>query len=144
MNLEQATQLLEESHSSCIVLKNNEIIYTSYDSGVKPLLLFLNKYVIRGENDPLVLIDKVIGKAALLLAVKCGIQKIYTPLMSSLALDAAKHHHIEFSALQTVPYIINRSGNGMCPMESSVKDTLDVERAYHSIINTIHALKKPM
>lgn len=140
MNLKQALQLLEETNSSCMVLKNNEIIYTSSSSGVKPLLMFLKEDVVLGENDRLILIDKVIGKAALLLAAKCKIQEVYTPIISALALEAAKQHKIQCTALDTVPYIINREGKGMCPMESSVIDTLDIEQAYLNIISTIDRL----
>lgn len=142
MNLKQATQLLKESNSSCIILKNNQIIYTSFYSGVKPLLLFLKEKVALEENDQLVLIDKVIGKAALLLAVKCKVEKLYTPVISSFALDAAKHHKIECIAKKTVPYIINREGNDICPIESSVIDTLDIGEAYLKIISTINSLMK--
>ena len=142
MNLKQAIQLLKETKSSCIILKNNKINYTSSDSGVKPLLLFLKEKVTLKENDQLILIDKVIGKAALLLAVKCKVQEIYTPIISTLALEAAKYHNIQCTALETVPYIINRKGNGMCPMESSVIDTIDIEQAYNNMIATINRLRK--
>lgn len=133
MNLQQANQLLEDHKSSCIILKNNEIIYTSSYIGVKPLMLFLKEEITLEENDQLILIDKIVGKAALLLAVKSKIHRIYTPIISSLALDAAKHYNVRCQASKKVPYIINREGNGMCPIESSVINTQDLDKALNNI-----------
>lgn len=133
MNLQQANQLLRDYNCSCIILKNNKIIYTSSHKGVKPLLLFLKEKIILEENDKLILIDKIIGKAALLLAVKCKIQSIYTPLISNLALDTAKYYNIQCLADKIVPYIINREGNAMCPIESSVENTIDLNEALNNI-----------
>jgi hypothetical protein len=140
MNLQQANNLLEDHKSSCIILKNNEIVFTSSNIGVKPLLLFLKEKINIGEYDQLVLIDKIIGKAALLLAVKCKIQRIYTPIISSLALDAAKHYNVKCQASKIVPYIINREGNGMCPIESSVVNILDLDEALLNIELAINRL----
>src|SRR5690554_4726467 len=133
MNLQQANKLLRDYNCSCIILRNNEIIYTSSHKGVKPLLLFLKEKIILEENDKLILIDKIIGKAALLLAIKCKIQGIYTPLISNLALDAAKCYNVQCQANRIVPYIINREGNGMCPIESSVVNTIDLNEALNNI-----------
>lgn len=77
------------------------------------------------EPGELVLVDKVIGKAALLLAAKIGITKIYTPVTSYAALDAAKEHHISLNAAEVVHFIENRTKTGMCPIEMSVKNTID-------------------
>lgn len=142
MNLEQGNQLLRDLNSSCIILKNDEVIYKSSFIGVKPLLLFLNEHSDVQKGEKLILIDKIIGKAALLLAVKCGIKKIFTPVISQEALEAAKHYCIEWNADKVVPYIINREGNDKCPIEASVKDTIDLDEAYRNIKGVIAELMK--
>ncbi|MDF2674896.1 MAG: hypothetical protein K0R09_3164 [Clostridiales bacterium] len=142
MNLELANQLLKDYKATCIILKNEEIIYTSTHIGVKPLLLFLNQQVTLEKDDRLTLIDKIIGKAALLLAVKCKINRIYTPIISAEALTAAKHYNIEWEADSIVPHIINREGTGKCPIEASVTDTIDLDEAFDNIKGAIAQLMR--
>lgn len=142
MNLKLANQLLKDYNCTCIILKNDEIIYSSTHIGVKPLLLFLNQQITLEKDDKLTLIDKIIGKAALLLAVKCKISRIYTPVISAEALTAAKHYNIEWEADGIVPHIINREGNGKCPIEASVTNTMDIDEAFDNIKSTIAKLMK--
>lgn len=142
VNLHQANQLLKDYSNTCIILKNDEIIYKSNHIGVKPLLLFLDEHVSLEKDDKLILIDKIIGKAALLLAAKCKINRIFTPIISAEALSAAKHYNIECEAVNIVPYIKNREGNGKCPIESSVTDTIDLDDAFVNIKGAISELMK--
>lgn len=142
INLEQANQLLKGYNCSCIILKNDEIIYTSSFIGVKPLLIFLDKKTSLKEGERLILIDKIIGRAALLLAAKCGITEIYTPIISEEALSAAEYYNIKCSASKTVPYIINRQGTGKCPIEESVTDILNLDDAIWNIKGVIAELMK--
>lgn len=139
MKAELANSLLEDNQSSCVILKGEEIVYTSSYIGVKPLLVFMKE-----GNDytpsELVLVDKVIGKAALLLAAKIGIPLIYTPVTSLAALAAAKEHQISLYAAEVVPYIENRDKTGMCPIEMSVKNTTDLDEAFANITETIKVL----
>ena len=140
--LQRYSRMLRDRELSCIILKNDEVIYTSTFIGVKPLLMFMQEGTIIGENDTLTLVDKVIGKAALLLAVKCGIDRIYTPILSEEALAAAAHYQIPVEAEKVVPYIVNRARNGKCPIETSVMDTLDLDEAYENIKGAIAILMK--
>lgn len=144
MNLEQANQLLRDLDSTCIILKNDQVIYKSNYIGVKPLLVFLEKQISLEKGDELVLIDKIIGRAALLLAVKCKINKIFTPVISQEALSAAEYYKIEWEAGKIVPHIINREGTGKCPIEASVTDThaIDLDEAYANIKGAIAKLMK--
>ena len=139
MKAELASSLLEDNQSSCVILKGEEIVYTSTFIGVKPLLVFMKEPKIYEESE-LTLVDKVIGKAALLLAAKIGITEIYTPVTSLAALAAAKEHHISLYAADVVPFIENRDKTGMCPIEMSVTNTSDLDEAFLNINETIKVL----
>jgi len=141
VNARLAKELLEKHDAACIILKNNEIIFTHAGIGVKPLIAFMEKPLEERSGD-LVLVDKVIGKAALLMAVKLGIRNIYTPLVSEEALDAATVHGVIIEALETVPYIINRTNDGKCPLEQSVTGIYDPEEAFVKIKQAIAELMK--
>lgn len=142
MNLQQANQLLQNNEYTCVILKNDTIIYTSSYKGVRPLLLFLNESISLKNDDKLILIDRIIGRAALLLAAKCRINKIFTPVISMEAFEVAKLHNIECEASAVVPYILNNMKNGKCPIECSVSKTVDLNEALSNIKSTIAALTK--
>lgn len=141
MNLQQVNELLENSKCTCIILKNDEIIYKSAYNGVRPLLMFLNEDISLDKDDKLILIDRVIGRAAMFLAAKCRINKIFTPVMSLEALEIAKLYNIGCTAASTVPYILNREGTGRCPIEASVTNTTGVDEALANIKHTVAELR---
>jgi len=139
MKVELANSILEDNQSTCVILKGDKIIYTSSFIGVKPLLVFMKES--KGyDPSELILVDKVIGKAALLLAAKIGIPEIYTPVTSLAALAAAKEHNISLNAADVVPFIENRDKTGMCPIEMSVRNTSDLDEAFLNISETIKVL----
>jgi hypothetical protein len=141
VNAGLAKELLEQHGAACIILRNDKIIFTHVGIGVKPLIAFMEK-PLEERSGSLVLVDKVIGKAALLMAVKLGIKNIYTPLVSEEALDAAGVHGVTIDALETVPYIINRTNDGKCPLEQSVTGIYDPEIAFVKIKQAISELMK--
>lgn len=132
--------LLKAYDSTCIILEDNQVIFTSKDSGVKPLLDFLNSHkIIKGK---LTLVDKIVGKGAVCLAAKCGIEDIITPTISESALAFAKSHQLIINADKIVPYIINRTRDGRCPIESAVDNIDDIEGAYQVIMKTLKDLRE--
>ncbi len=142
MNLEQAKSLLKENQASCLIFKNQELIYSSQYIGVKPLLQFMKEDHFIDENDKITLVDKVIGKAAMLLAAHIGISRVLTPVMSLEAVKVAELYHIDYEASQMVPYIINRQGTGKCPLELSVENTEDLQQGLLNIQEAIAELMK--
>lgn len=121
----EMTELLATRDQACILLKNGELIYEDTGLGVKPLRKLRQQNFSKAPNDKLVLIDKVIGKGALMLAELIGVDEIFTPLTSEAALNYSKKCNIPIHSLEIVPFIENRDRTGMCPIENSVKDTND-------------------
>lgn len=137
---ETMLRLLEEKEAACLIYSGEKLLHRSQSIGVKPLLEFMENHPDgTGEKD-LLLIDKVIGKAALLLSVLLGIGTIHTPVASSAAVEAAKTHQVKLHARDVVPYITNRKKNGMCPLEKSVLDTDDPQVALENIRAAIQIL----
>ena len=102
----------------------------------------MDQYPLDFTGQNLVLVDKVIGKAALLLSSLIGIQDIYTPLASSVAMDSASLHNVSLYAESVVPFIKNRDNTGMCPLEQSVIGIDDPILALEKIRETIVILMK--
>lgn len=117
--------LLDERDKTCIVLNHDTVIYESDAFGVKPLRLLRQSGFEKQPGDRLILIDRVIGKGALMLAALLGIDEIHTPLVSEYALSYSEKAGIPVVYQTRVPMIEDRTRTGMCPIERSVLDTDD-------------------
>lgn len=116
--------ILKEKNYTFLALKNEAEVFSSDKFGVLPAYLF-QKQEIRNA----VIIDKVTGKGSALMLSKAGCSEIYTGLISQNALEVFKKNNIAVHFKEIVPYIINRTGDGMCPVETMLKDTEDFEEA---------------
>lgn len=124
-----------EEGITCLVVKNDEVIYSANGRGVKPLI---NLYENEAEKlkDGYV-IDKIIGKAAAIIIILGQAKKVYGEIMSESAYKLLISYHIEAEFGHLVDTIVNRQGDGMCPLERSVKDTTNLEEGYQNIKLTI-------
>lgn len=132
-HLEQYIKLLNERNKTCIVMSNGKIIYESEAFGVKPLRELRQSGFKKQADDHLILIDRVIGKGALILAELVGIDEIFTPLTSEYALSYSQTINLPLTYQAKVPMIENRTRTGMCPIEASVIDTFDPQTGEENI-----------
>ena len=133
-SLEQAKSLLISSASTIVVVSNGEV-FTSQERGVKPLLHLLTekKGFLKGAS----VADKVIGKAAALLMALGEIKEVHTLIISKPALQVFENHKIKYFYDKKVDRIVNRTGDGLCPMESLCLDIDDPQEAYIKIVDKI-------
>lgn len=113
--LELALQELESGAFSLIVKKDGRVLFASRDPMLRPLLTALD--TLGEELIGSTVIDRIVGKAAALLCVKARVGEVYTPLASEPALQVLRTTGIPIAAARVVPFIKNRQGDGMCPME---------------------------
>lgn len=137
--IEIAQKKLCSEEASCIVIKNDEIVFEASGHGVSPLL---SVYQSAPEKlrDAFVC-DKIIGKAAAIILTLGGARGVYGMLMSDAAFAYLEQRHIAAYYKESIPHITNRSGTGLCPLESSVMQIDDPEQAYCSLLKTIAALR---
>ncbi len=112
------TILQDEACSFAISTCNDKVIQKT-GIGVKPIM-----EMIREDLDSMsgaAVADKVIGKAAALLLVSAGVKAIYGELMSETAQAVLEQHGIQYAYGTLVPYIENRTQDGMCPLEACVQ-----------------------
>lgn len=121
--------LLSGNHT--IAVKKGDKVFTSSDRGVKPLLHLLEDE--KGFLDGASVADKVIGKAAALLMVLGGIKEVHTNVISEPAVEVFEKHHIPYFYEEKVKRIINRKGDGLCPMETLCMDVEEPSEAFEKI-----------
>ena len=69
-----------------------------------------------------VIADKIVGKAAAAIMISAGVKAINADVISYLALNLLQNAPIKVTYSQAVPYIVNRSQTGWCPLETLCKD----------------------
>ena len=79
--------------------------------------------------------DKVIGKAAALLMIYGSVKEVYTPTISAPAIEVFLNHNITLHYDKVVDRIINRKGDGLCPMESLCINVDNPEEAFRLMNN---------
>lgn len=125
-----------------VVYRTDGTEWTSQARGVKPLLDVLDGGEVArfaGARS----YDRIVGRAAAFLYAKIGVGEVVAPVMSTGARALLRHHGIIARCTQVeVPVIRNRKGDGICPMDASVKDLGDdqVEAAIAAIRTTVAAL----
>ena len=96
------------------VISPDGTVFRSQKRGISPLLNYIEQSSLMGE---VVVLDKVTGNAAALLMEKVLCREVFSSLGSKLAAETLERFGITRHFTKTVPYIINREGNGMCPFE---------------------------
>ena len=136
-DLERCKNRLETENFTCVI-KKGESCYTFTERGIRPLMSLLESGAdLKGA----VAADKVIGKAAALLMVKCRIGAVYAAVISEPAIRVLEDAGIgcEYGAL--VARIQNRRGDGLCPMESAVMEIADADEAYAALKDRLKTAK---
>lgn len=138
--LEEAKRLVQTPGTSMVLVKDDQIIYKADGRGVKPLL---EAYETAPElMKGAVVVDKIIGKAAAMIAVLAEVQAVYGITTSQAGSDFLKKNGIEHAYDRKIDLISNREGSGICPLERSVLDEEDPQKGYEKLRSTIKELMK--
>lgn len=119
----EAVEMLHAEGLSCVILNRDEsraqddvVVVKCRERGVKDLFRILDESpeVLRGAF----VADKVVGKGATVLMVKGGVARVYTDVISRPALETFRRYGVEVGYGTLTDNIINRRGDGICPVES--------------------------
>ena len=134
----RARKRLEEGDFTCVLLTEDGREHTSRERGVKPLLELLSTKRTFRE---FVAADKTVGAGAAHLYVLLGVRTLWTNIVSRSALEVLEANEITVAFGECVPYIINRRGDGPCPIETAVAEATSSEEAYGLIIQALKRLQ---
>lgn len=113
--IERLKELITSGHSLALCQENG--VLTAYDGrGVSDLLCLVTEYpeMLSGS----LAADKVVGKGAAALLALGGVREVYATLMSQPALAMLEKYGIIASYGTLAPHILNRRGDGFCPVET--------------------------
>lgn len=111
--MQELINILRTGHHSLVIA--NKGIYTYDGRGVSDLYrLYTNEpHVLHNAS----LADKVVGKGAAAIMVTGGVKSVFAEVISEPALALLEQAGVNVSYVNVVPFIINRNGNGRCPVE---------------------------
>lgn len=130
MNLSQLQTMLNAKDYT-LVAQIGERIYTSHSKGIAPVIEPLKEDMNFFKDADIV--DKVVGKAAAMLFIKAHIHHLHTHVISQHAIDILDAYQVSYSYDKCVDFIVNRQGNGMCPMEETVLLINDLDEAFEAL-----------
>ena len=134
--LETAISRLREGVHTCILCKE-DLLLTSEKRGIVPLL----EHWEAGRLKDACVADKIIGKAAAMLLILGGAKGVYGEVMSEKARELLLAAGVETRWATLAPYIINRKGDGLCPMEQAVLDISDPAQVPDALKAALQRLK---
>ena len=124
-DLIKAKQALSEGHA-CAVCRGGEL-YTADGRGIAPLLSLIEQLKdLHGYSAA----DRVIGSAAAYLMAEAGIEEAYAATTSEGALRIFAKNGVTVSYSTLTDKIMNRRGDGLCPMEEKALTMDSSEGAY--------------
>lgn len=118
--IEAAMVQIRAGEASCVLVREGAIVAEALGSGVLPLLMLLdeNRSGMEGAD----LVDKIVGRAAAMMAIEGGVRSVTAMVMSEDARDLLQAHGIVVNARCYVPQILDRNFAGRCPMEQVVME----------------------
>ena len=135
-DLKRATELLTSGEYTCVFVNRDQTI-TSTERGVAPLL----KLVESGKNlKGFCAADKVVGRAAAFLYVLLTPEKLFAQSLSESAKAVLEQNGIPVCYNTLTQGIINRKGDGPCPMEQATKHATTPTQALFAIRSTLEKL----
>ena len=136
--IEEAATLLRSGGYSCVV-KKGDVTHTFTRRGVADL------YTLYQETPELLagacIADKVVGKGAAALMTAGGIARLHADVISKPAMSLFEKNNIEVTYTTLTDGIINRKGDGPCPVESMCSKTDDVSKMVEMIGTFIENMK---
>lgn len=106
---------LHDGGYTCVVATKEGKVLTFAGRGIADLYTLYTERPETLRNSRIA--DKVIGRGAAALLVAGGAKSVYADVMSRPALELLQTHGIEADYAQLTEGIINRRGDGPCPVE---------------------------
>lgn len=133
--------LLHTGNYSCVVGKGSDI-RTFVQRGLADLydLYHTDPAFMQGA----VVADKVVGKGAAALMIISGVVEVYADLVSTSARQLLEANGIRISWGKEVPFIINRRGDGCCPLEMACGEETRLDRLGLVVEEFVARIRKGM
>jgi uncharacterized linocin/CFP29 family protein len=132
LDIEIAKHRLLEKGFSLVIAKDRKIIFGTKQSGVSGFLSAIEE-LGRESLHGVSVADRIVGRAAALLCVYCGVKAVYAVVLSDGGKRVLKENSVSLEFENLVPSILNKQKTGTCPFEKLVLTISDEEEAYEKL-----------
>ncbi len=133
-----AINLISQGTASCVVIKDNTIVRTELERGIGPVIKLYEEGMLEGAF----VVDRIVGKASAMILTLGGVKACYGMTMSRKAYQWLVEHGVQVNYGTKVEAIINRSGDGVCPMELTVQAITDEKEALAAVKKRVEELRR--
>lgn len=134
--INSAKNLIANGKATCVVIRDGQIINIDSGKGIKPVITLYEQGLFADST----VVDKIIGKATAMILVLGKVKACHGVTVSKNALKYLTEHNVFVTFDTCVDNIINRSGDGICPMEQTVKDIDSPEEALAALKSKLKEL----
>ena len=134
-DIELAREILTNSDYSIVVIRYGKIILKKKGNGVRPILETIDE--LKDDLKDTVIGDRILGKASALMLRYSKVKAAYSPQATKTAIALLIMGGIPCQVDELVPFIQNRSKDGMCPFEKMLKDIDSPEEAYGILMEKV-------
>lgn len=136
---ENAKRLLLENDAA-LVYCNEDEVNTSHIRGVLNLVMMVKE---NRSMKGFYCADKVVGKAAAFMYAILKPEELYAFVLSEKAEAVLKKYKVNCFFGEKVPAIINRKGDGFCPMETATEKSETPEQALEVLEEKLNLSDEP-
>ena len=136
--VDEAKRMIADRRAECAIVKKG-MVESRRGRGVMPLLDFYDHSPKQFSGA--VVVDKVIGRAAAMIAIRGRVRAVYGEIMSEDALELLEERGVPAAYGQLVPRILNAKRDGLCPLEQSVAGIEDPALALTALRRRIAQLR---
>ena len=142
MNADICKEVMYSENLTCVVADEEDIIFRSAEKGIVPMLELLELYE-KGAIRPVYQADRIIGKAAIIIAAKIGIKDIYAGVLSQTAKDIAERKGVNVECGQLVEMILNPAKTAEGPFETALHnvDEDDFDEVLKTVVETLEIIR---
>ncbi len=127
-DLNLAREVLTNSDCSIAVISYGKIWKKKKGEGIKPLLETIEEMGEDIYNS--VIGDRILGRASALLCRYAKAQAVYSPQGTKTGIAILIMGGVPCQVDKLIPFINNKSGDGLCPFEKMLKDVTDPNESY--------------
>ncbi|MFW6121114.1 MAG: DUF1893 domain-containing protein [Petrotogales bacterium] len=127
-DMDSAREVMHKTDVSIVVVKNGDIVAKKKGDGIKPILETVDE--MGEELQGSILGDRILGKASAFLCAYAKVAGVYAPQATKTAIAVLIRAGITGQTDEIVPYVKNRTGDGLCPFEQLLTGIDSPDEAY--------------
>lgn len=130
--LETYLSRLSQEEINLYIIKEDEVIYSSSESGIAPIIEAVERLGIPRLSGSVV-VDKIVGKAAALVVSYFKARKVFTHIISKPAIKVLNQNNVFYESERVTNEIRAKNRLNICPFERAVKDVEDPKEGYERL-----------